>query len=223
MLDHAELLDVSRGFARCGGGIWLGHGYAGAGAGRVWGERQRQHQLEQSERGKEGKGGNTYQPPLTAIAPQISAPTTDSSWDIVDQAGFPTSSQMDTLLEFAQSFEQHNYPDINLEEGYSHNMASIRAGSSRKREATTTAVFASEEPPRQRQKWTYHNADKIIAKGVIGGNFARVRVQIVTENHVRVEAVPKRILNAGSVGQKLVMDSYEGIKPIFALELDNWS
>jgi hypothetical protein len=69
----------------------------------------------------------------TAIAPQISAPTTtDSSWDIVDQAGFPTSSQMDTLLEFAQSFEQHNYPDINLEEGNSHNMASIRAGSSRK-------------------------------------------------------------------------------------------
>jgi hypothetical protein len=61
--------------------------------------------------------------------------------------GFPTSSQMDTLLKFAQSFEQHNYPDINLEEGNSHKMASIRAGSLRKREATTTAVFASEEPP----------------------------------------------------------------------------
>jgi hypothetical protein len=59
-------------------------------------------------------------------------PATNSSWDIVDQAGFPTSSQMDILLEFVQSFEQHNYPDINLEEGNSHNMASIRAGSSQK-------------------------------------------------------------------------------------------
>jgi hypothetical protein len=67
------------------------------------------------------------------------------------------------------------------------------------------------------------NADKIIAKGVIGGNFARIRVQIVTEDHVRVEAVPKRMLNTGSVGQKLAMNSYQGIKPIFALELDNWS
>ncbi|KAJ7809630.1 hypothetical protein B0H14DRAFT_2865577, partial [Mycena olivaceomarginata] len=100
------------------------------------------------------------------IAPQISAPTTtDSSWDIVDQAGFPTSSQMDTLLEFAQSFEQHNYPDINLEEGNSHNMASIRAGSSRKREATATAVFASEEPPRQRQKRTCHKCRQDNCKG----------------------------------------------------------
>jgi hypothetical protein len=63
------------------------------------------------ERGKEGKGGNAYQPPHSNC-PQISAPATDSSWDIVEQAGFPTSSQMDILLEFVQSFEQHNYPDI---------------------------------------------------------------------------------------------------------------
>jgi hypothetical protein len=31
------------------------------------------------------------------------------------------------------------------------------------------------------------------------------------------------MLNAGLVGQKLAMNSYQGIKPIFALELDNWS
>ncbi|KAJ7728678.1 hypothetical protein B0H14DRAFT_2640634 [Mycena olivaceomarginata] len=42
------------------------------------------------------------------------------------------------------------------------------------------------------------NADKMVVKGVICGNFARIRVQIVTEDHVRVEAVPKRMLNAGS-------------------------
>jgi hypothetical protein len=32
MLDRAELLDASRGFAGCGGGLRLGNGYAGAGA-----------------------------------------------------------------------------------------------------------------------------------------------------------------------------------------------
>jgi hypothetical protein len=63
------------------------------------------------------------------------------------------------------------------------------------------------------------NADKIIAKGVTGGNFARIRVQIVTEDHVRVEAVPKRMLNTGSAGQKLAMNSYQGIKPIFCSKI----
>ncbi|KAJ7880599.1 hypothetical protein B0H14DRAFT_2706990 [Mycena olivaceomarginata] len=99
---------------------------------------------------RKGKGEMHINHPPTAIAPQISAPATDSSWDIVDQAGFPTSSQMDILLEFVQSFEQHNYPDINLEEG---------------NKATTTAVFASEEPPRQRQKRTCHKCRQDNYKG----------------------------------------------------------
>ncbi|KAJ7807232.1 hypothetical protein B0H14DRAFT_2873889 [Mycena olivaceomarginata] len=88
--------------------------------------------------------------------------------DIVDQAGFLTSSPMDTLLEFAQNFEQHNSPDINLEEGNSHNTASIRAGSSQKREATKTAVFASEEPPRQQQKQTCYKCRQDNCKGSNG-------------------------------------------------------